>query len=185
MKFKELYDGHVNLFSGIFKQRQPELYATIFGDLDADLYADLQYGEREVRDSLTPENVVDGSGVLIDLMADNIRERWDVFSREYDFLSPVLSKKNTNRSVTLNENNTDGTVKADKTFADNDFVNDSKEDITRDKQRTESETSEVTLTGQTGNVSEAMMKEYKARLMNLRQEIIREVVSAITLEIYV
>ena len=118
-------------------------------------------------------------------MADNIRERWDVFSREYDFLSPVLSKKNTNRSVTLNENNTDGTVKADKTFSDNDFVNDSKEDITRDKQRTESETSEVTLTGQTGNVSEAMMKEYKVRLMNLRQEIIREVVSAITLEIYV
>ena len=185
MKFKELYDGHVNLFSGIFKQRQPELYATIFGDLDADLYADLQYGEREVRDSLTPENVVDGSGVLIDLMADNIRERWNIFSREYDFLSPVLSKKNTNRSVTLNENNTDGTVKSDKTFSDNDFVDDSKENVSRDKQRTESETSQVTLTGQTGNVSEAMMKEYKARLMNLRQEIIREVVSAITLEIYV
>ena len=70
-------------------------------------------------------------------------------------------------------------------FSDNDFVNDSKEDVTRDKQRTESETSEVTVTGQTGNVTDAMMKEYKARLMNLRQEIIREVVSAITLEIYV
>ena len=153
--------------------------------MDADLYADLQYGEREVRDSLTPENVVDGSGVLIDLMADNIRERWNIFRREYDFISPVLSKKNTNRSVPLKETNTDGTMKADKTFSDNDFVSDSKEDTTRAKQRTESETSQVTLTGQTGNVSDAMMKEYKVRLMNLRQEIIREVVSAITLEIYV
>ena len=76
-------------------------------------------------------------------------------------------------------------MKSDKAFSDNVFVDDSKENVSRDKQRTESETSEVTLTGQTGNVTDAMMKEYKARLMNLRQEIIREVVSAITLEIYV
>lgn len=185
MKFKELYDGHVNLFSGIFKQRQPELYDTIFGDLDADLYADLQYGEREVRDSLTPENVVDGSGVLIDLMADNIRDRWNVFSREYDFLSPVLAKRTASNTVTVSEQNTDGTVKSDKTFSDNDFVNDSKQDVTRDKARTENETTESNVTGLSGNVSEAMMKEYKVRLMNLRMEIIREVVSAITLEIYV
>ena len=185
MKFKELYDGHVNLFSGIFKQRQPELYDTIFGDLDADLYADLQYGEREVRDSLTPENVVDGSGVLIDLMADNIRDRWNVFSKEYDFLSPVLSKRTASNTVTVSEQNTDGTVKSDKTFSDEDFVNDSKQDVTRDKARTENETSDSTVTGLSGNISEAMMKEYKVRLMNLRMEIIREVVSAITLEIYV
>ena len=185
MKFKELYDGHVNLFSGIFKQRQPELYDTIFGDLDADLYADLQYGEREVRDSLTPENVVDGSGVLIDLMADNIRDRWNVFSKEYDFLAPVLSKRTASNTVTVSEQNTDGTVKSDKTFSDNDFVNDSKQDVTRDKARTENETNESTVTGLSGNISEAMMKEYKVRLMNLRMEIIREVVSAITLEIYV
>lgn len=185
MKFKELYDGHVNLFSGIFKQRQPELYATIFGDLDADLYADLQYGEREVRDSLTPENVVDGSGVLIDLMADNIRDRWNVFSKEYDFLAPVLSKRTASNTVTVSEQNTDGTVKSDKTFSDVDFVNDSKQDVTRDKARTENETNESTVTGLSGNISEAMMKEYKVRLMNLRMEIIREVVSAITLEIYV
>ena len=175
----------MNLFSGVFTHRQPELYDTIFGDLDADLYADLQYGEREVRDSLTPENVVDGSGVLIDLMADNIRDRWNVFSKEYDFLAPVLSKRTASNTVTVSEKNTDGTVKSDKTFSDNDFVNDSKQDVTRDKARQEGETSESTVTGLSGNISEAMMKEYKVRLMNLRMEIIREVVSAITLEIYV
>ena len=64
-------------------------------------------------------------------------------------------------------------------------MNDSKQDVTRDKARQEGETSESTVTGLSGNISEAMMKEYKVRLMNLRMEIIREVVSAITLEIYV
>lgn len=185
MKYSELFnDGGTLLFSGIFKERYPDIYAEIFADTLPDTFAMIQYGNREIIESMTPENVKGYCGAILDMCADSFKSRWDTFSKKYDFLKPVVSSVESEKTISVNEMNTNGKVKADKAFNDSDFVNDSKEDQTNDRDKTEKETGTVTQTGFTGNVTEAMLNEYRARLLKVREEIVKDLVSYITLSIY-
>lgn len=185
MTYKELFsDGKVQLFGDIFKDRYPDAYSDIFAGTMPDSFALLKYGNREIIDGMTSENVTSYCGAVLDMCIDTFKSQWDVFNKEYDFLKPVVSGSTTEKSVTVQELNTDGSVKADKAFNDDDFVNDSKEDVTKDKERTETETVNVTNTGLVGNITESMLKEYNARLLKVRETIVGDLVSYITLDIY-
>lgn len=184
MKYNELFTDGLKLFDGIFKERYPDIYAAIFDGKDPDTFALLKYGEHELLPNMTTGNVKGYIGAILDMCADTFKSQWDTFNKEYDFLKPVLSATETDKTVTVSEMNTNGTVKSDKTFADNDFLADSKEDKTNDRDKTEKETSTVSHTGITGNVSESVLNEYRLRSMNVREQIINDLVSYITLSVY-
>ena len=118
------------------------------------------------------------------MCVDTFKNQFEVFTKKYDFLKPVLQSTSTDKTVTVQESNTDGITKSDKAFNDDGFKDDSKEDKSNAKNRTETETGTVSRTGFNGNVTQAMLDEYRARLMNVREDIINTLVSYLTLSIY-
>lgn len=184
MLFKELFIGENKLFGVIFKQRYPEIYAEIFGDTNPDTFALVKFGNRTVLDSFTEANCKDFTAAVLDMCVDTFKSQFEVFTKKYDFLKPVLQSTSSDKTVTVSESNTDGITKSNKAFNDDVFKDDSKEDKTKDKNRTETETNIVERTGFNGNVTQAMLDEYRARLMNVREDIINTLVSYLTLSIY-
>lgn len=184
MLFKELFIGENQLFGVIFKQRYPEIYAEIFGETKPDDFALVKYGNKTVLDSFTEANCKDFTGAVLDMCVDTFKSQFEVFTKKYDFLKPVLQSTSSDKTVTVSESNTDGITKSDKAFNDDTFKDDSKEDKTEDKNRTETETYIVERAGLNGNVTQAMLDEYRARLMNVREDIINTLVSYLTLSIY-
>lgn len=184
MLFKELFIGENQLFEVIFKQRYPEIYAEIFGETKPDTFALVKFGNRTVLDSFTEADCKDFTGAILDMCVDTFKSQFEVFTKKYDFLKPVLQSTSSDKTVTVSESNTDGITKSDKAFNDDVFNDDSKEDKTEAKNRTETETNIVERSGFNGNVTQAMLDEYRARLMNVREDIINTLVSYLTLSIY-
>lgn len=184
MLFKELFIGNNQLFSVIFKERYPEIYVEIFGETKPDTFALVKFGNRTVLDSFTEANCKDFTGAVLDMCVDTFKSRFEVFNKKYDFLKPVLQTTSSDKTVTVSESNTDGITKSDKAFNDVGFNDDSKEDKTEAKNRTETEAHMVERTGFNGNVTQAMLDEYRARLMNVREDIINTLVNYLTLSIY-
>jgi hypothetical protein len=184
MLFKELFIGENQLFGVIFKQRYPEIYAEIFGETKPDAFALVKFGNRTVLDSFTETTCKDFTGAVLDMCVDTFKSQFEVFTKKYDFLKPVLQSTSSDKTVTVSESNTDGITKSDKAFNDDVFKDDSKEDKTEAKNRTETETNIVERTGFNGNVTQAMLDEYRARLMNVREDIINTLVNYLTLSIY-
>lgn len=184
MLFKELFIGDNQLFGVIFKERYPEIYTEIFGETKPDTFALVKFGNRTVLDSFTEDNCKDFTGAILDMCVDTFKSQFEVFTKKYDFLNPVLQSTSTDKTVTVQETNTDGITKSEKAFNDEDFNDDSREDKSNDKNRTETEKSTVERTGINGNVTQAMLDEYRARLMNVREDIIKSLVSYLTLSIY-
>lgn len=184
MLFKELFIGNNQLFSVIFKERYPEIYVEIFGETKPDTFALVKFGNRTVLDSLTEANCKDITGAVLDMCVDTFKSQFEVFTKKYDFLKPVLQSTSSDKTVTVSESNTDGITKSDKAFNDDGFNDDSKEDKTEAKNRTETEAYMIERTGFNGNVTQAMLDEYRARLMNVREDIINTLVNYLTLSIY-
>lgn len=184
MLYKELFTGDNQLFGGIFYEKLPEVYEQIFGGMDVDTFALMKFGNRTVLDSFTKGNCWDLVGSVLDLCVDAFKSQFDVFTKQYDFLNPTIQSTSTDKTVTVQESNTDGITKSDKAFNDDGFKDDSKEDKSNDKNRTETEKGTVERTGFNGNVTQAMLDEYHARLMNVREDIINTLVSYLTLSIY-
>ena len=184
MLFKELFIGNNQLFGVIFKERYPEIYAEIFGDTKPDIFALVNFGNRTVIDSFNEANCKDYTGAILDMFVDTFKSQFEVFTKKYDFLKPVLQSTSTNRTVTVQESNTDGITKSEKAFNDTGFNEDSKEDKSNAKDRTETESGTSERTGFNGNVTQAMLDEYHARLISVREEIIKSLVSYLTLSIY-
>lgn len=184
MLYKELFTGENQLFGGIFYEKLPEVYEQIFGGMDVDSFALMKFGNRTVLDSFTKENCRDLTGAVLDLSVDAFKSQFDVFTKQYDFLNPVIQSTSTDKTVTVQETNTDGITKSEKAFNDGDFNADSKEDKSNDKSRTETEKANVQRSGFNGNVTRAMLDEYQARLTNVREDIINKLVSYLTLSIY-
>lgn len=184
MLFKELFIGENQLFGVIFKQRYPEIYVEIFGETNPDTFALVKFGNRTVPDSFTEANCKEFTGAVLDMCVDTFKSQFEVFTKKYDFLKPVLQSTSSDKTVTVSESNTDGITKSDKAFNDDVFKDDSKEDKTEAKNRTETETNIVERAGFNGNVTQAMLDEYRARLMNVREDIINTLVSYLTLRIY-
>ena len=184
MLYKELFTGDNQLFGGIFYEKLPEVYEQIFGGMDVDTFALMKFGNRTVLDSFTKENCRDLTGAVLDLCVDSFKSQFDVFTKKYDFLQPVLQSTSTDKTVTVQETNTDGITKSEKAFNDGDFNADYKEDKSNDKSRTETEKESVQRSGFNGNVTQAMLDEYRARLTNVREDIINKLVSYLTLSIY-
>ena len=184
MLFKELFIGENQLFGVIFKQRYPEIYAEIFGETNPDTFALVKFGNRTVLDSFTEANCKEFTCAVLDMCVDTFKSQFEVFTKKYDFLKPVLQSTSSDKTVTVSESNTDGITKSDKAFNDDVFKDDSKEDKTEAKNRTETETNIVERVGFNGNVTQAMLDEYRARLMNVREDIINTLVSYLTLSIY-
>lgn len=185
MLFKELFIGDNKLFGDIFKQRYPEIYAEIFGDAtNPDTFALVKFGNRTVLDSFNADNCKDYTGAVLDMCVDTFKSQFEVFTKKYDFLKPVLQSTSSDKTVTVSESNTDGITKSDKAFNDEGFKDDSKEDKTEAKDRTETEAYMVERSGFNGNVTQAMLDEYRARLMNVREDIINTLVNYLTLSIY-
>ena len=184
MLFKELFIGENQLFGVIFKQKYPEIYAEIFGETKPDTFALVKFGNRTILDSFTEANCKEFTGSILDMCVDTFKSQFEVFTKKYDFLKPVLQSTSSDKTVTVSESNTDGITKSDKAFNDAGFNDDSKEDKTEAKNRTETETDMVERTGFNGNVTQAMLDEYRARLMNVREDIINTLVSYLTLSIY-
>ena len=108
MLFKELFIGDNKLFGVIFKQRYPEIYAEIFGDAtNPDTFALVKFGNRTVLDSFNETNCKDYTGAILDMCVDTFKSQFEVFNKKYDFLKPVLQSTSTNRTVTVQESNTD------------------------------------------------------------------------------
>lgn len=184
MLFKELFIDDNKLFGVIFKQRYPEIYAEIFGDTNPDTFALVKFGNRTVLDSFTEANCKDFTGAVLDVCVDTFKSQFEVFTKKYDFLKPVLQSTSTNKTITVQESNTDGITKSEKAFNDEGFNEDSKEDKSNAKNRTETESGTSERTGFSGNVTQAMLDEYRARLINVREDIISSLVSYLTLSIY-
>jgi hypothetical protein len=184
MLYKELFTGDNRLFGGIFYEKLPEVYEQIFDDMDVDTFALMKFGNRTVLDSFTKDDCRDLVGAVLDLCVDAFKSQFDVFTKQYDFLNPTIQSTSTDKTVTVQETNTDGITKSEKAFNDGDFNADSKEDKTNDKSRTETEKAHVQRTGFNGNVTQAMLDEYRARLTNVREDIINKLVSYLTLSIY-
>lgn len=184
MLFKELFIGSNKLFGIIFKERYPEIYAEIFGDTKPDTFALVKFGNRTVLDSFTEANCKEYTGAILDMCVDTFKSQFEVFNKKYDFLKPVLQSTTTNRTVTVQESNTDGITKSDKAFNDTGFNEDSKEDKSNAKDRTETESGTSERTGFNGNVTHAMLDEYQARLINVREDIIKSLVDYLTLSVY-
>lgn len=184
MLFKELFIGENQLFSVIFKERYAEIYAQIFGGTNPDTFALVKFGNRTVLDSFTEANCKEYTGAVLDMCVDTFKNQFEVFTKKYDFLKPVLNSTTSDKTVSVQESNTDGITKSDKAFNDIDFNADSKEDKLNDKNRTETEAYTVERTGFNGNVTQAMLDEYRARLMNVREDIITTLVNYLTLSIY-
>lgn len=184
MLFKELFIGENKLFSVIFKERHTPIYEQIFGGTDPDTFALVKFGNRTVLDSFTEANCKDFTGAVLDMCVDTFKNQFEVFTKKYDFLKPVLQSTSSDKTVSVQESNTDGITKSDKAFNDVDFNADSKEDKLNDKNRTETEAVTVERTGFNGNVTQAMLDEYRARLLNVREDIITTLVNYLTLSIY-
>lgn len=184
MLYKELFTGDNQLFGGIFYEKLPVVYEQIFGGMDVDSFALMKFGNRTVLDSFTKENCRDLVGGVLDLCVDAFKSQFDVFTKQYDFLNPLIQSTSTDKSVTVQETNSDGITKSEKAFNDGDFNADSKEDKSNDKSRTETEKTNIQRSGFNGNVTQAMLDEYRARLTNVREDIINNLVGYLTLSIY-
>ena len=156
MLFKELFINDNKLFGVIFRQSYPEIYDEIFGTSDPDTFALVKFGNRTVLDSFNETNCKDYTGAILDMCADTFKSQFEVFTKKYDFLKPVLQSTSTNRTVTVQESNTDGITKSDKAFNDTGFNEDSKEDKSNSKDRTETESGTSERTGFNGNVTQAI-----------------------------
>ena len=103
MLFKELFIGENQLFSVIFKERYPEIYAEIFGETKPDTFALMKFGNRTVLDSFTEANCKDFTGAVLDMCVDTFKNQFEVFTKKYDFLKPVLQSTSTDKTVTVQE----------------------------------------------------------------------------------
>lgn len=184
MKYKDLFTGSLLLFNGIFKETYPYEYTKIFGDTNADTFALLKHGNKTVLEAFTVDNAKDFASAVISMCVDRYVKMMEVLNTQYNFMTVVRNGSVTEKTVELKEENTDGKTTSDKAFNDDGFVDDSKETTNKDRTRTETEKISVQNTGFDGNVTEAMLKEYRARMIKVRESIVDDLVSYITISIY-
>ena len=189
MKINDFFTGENGLFEKIFKPLFPVLYQSIFGDdepklIDTDFR--FKYGNRTLVDAITNETVTDIVKGIITVKFDEWQKQIQVFNKEYDVLSPVTEKLTETTNSTVDETGNNNTVDSSTTFNDGEFGNDTKQqrDTTGNRQETGTKTSVKNGVSSSYLTSEIIQKEINLRRTNFKTQVITELVSELTLDIY-
>ena len=187
MQYKELFTGDNQLITNIFKVNYPDDYNAIFGDTQPTYYdtvALLKWGNREVVDTITPDNCKDVVSAVIAINIDGWRKAATTMQKEFDALKPVRRSTTTTGKGTENQTANDANTESVKAFNDTDFTPDNKNESNNTKERTTTDERTETVTGFDGDVYSQLRKDFAFHLENWRESIIFAIVSEITLSIY-
>ena len=93
MKIIDIYpDPQNGLFTKVFKVNFPTEYTTIFGDMDSvglDTLVILDYGEKEMLNTITQDNANTYVKNIIDLNVANWVKVANAYNAKYDVLNPI------------------------------------------------------------------------------------------------
>ncbi len=189
MKYNELFTADRGLFKTIFEVDFSMEYEAIFGALylssdDLDALALYKFGSRQLVSSITPETY---KPIVNSIIAINL-DCWEREARtmllKYDALKPTQSEVTHSQSDTVNESSSDVTSEAQKAFNDTDFSDGKRESATNSKERSQQSDYTHTTTALSGNVSDAIAKEYKLAKTKWVEAIISALIDDMTISIY-
>lgn len=189
MKINELFTGENGLFEKIFAPLFPVLYKSIFGEDDPkliDIDFRFKYGNRTLCDAVTSETANDIVKSIITVRSDEWQKQIQVFSNEYDPLSPVVEKLTETTNNTVDETGNNNTVDSSVTFNNGDFGNDAKQqrETTGNRQETGTKTTVKNGVPSGVPVSEIIQKEINLRKTNFKTQVIAELAKELTIDIY-
>ena len=187
MQYKELFTGDNQLITNIFKGNYPDDYNVIFGDTQPTYYdtvALLKWGNREVVETITPDNCKDVVSAVIAINVDGWRKAAATMQKEFDALKPVRRSTTTTGKGTENQTANDANTESVLAFNYTDFTPDTKNEGHNTKECTTTDERTETVTGFEGDVYSQLRKDFAFRLDNWRESIIFAIVSEITLSIY-
>ena len=189
MKINELFTGENGLFEKIFAPLFPVLYKSIFEEDDPkliDIDFRFKYGNKILVDAVTNETANDIVKSIITVKFDEWQRQIQVFNKEYDVLNPVTSKTTETTSNTVDETENNNTVDSSTTFNNGDFGNDAKQqrESTGNRQETGTKTSVKNGLPSSVPVSEIIQKEMSLRKTNFKTQVIAELASELTIDIY-
>lgn len=189
MKYKDLFGTGNGIFATVFNAEYPADYTAIFGDTtpaQADVFALLNYGEKTVCASITPENAKDVVSAVIAINVQGWKRQAQAMLADYDVLTPVTGELERTETITSNESTDGKETGANKAFNDTEFSDSEQQTSTDEKNRTEerkvTETSKGT--GASKSISAEIEKELALRRDNWRKSIIFALVNEITTSIY-
>lgn len=187
MQYKELFNGDNQLITNIFKANFPDDYKAIFGDTQPTYYdtvALLKWGNREVCDTITPDNCKDVVSAVIAINVDGWIKASTTMQKEFDALQPVRRSTTTTGKGTDNQTANNANTESVKAFNDTDFTPDNKNETNNTTERTTTDERTETVTGFDGDIYTQLRKDFAFRLDNWRENIIFAIVNEITLSIY-
>lgn len=191
MKLSEVFEDGKGIFATVFKPNYPVQYAAIFGDVDPNVmdgYVTYMYGDKTLIAKITTETAASVVNSVISLQVDNWVKQAKAFTAEYDVTKPILSQTDSKKTVTIDE--TTGTNKkdADKAFNDTAFTENNETTSDTNKNRTETTSDNVSLTGlgtsSSKSISTEIIKEIELRRDNWKKSVIFAIVNEITSSIY-
>ena len=189
MKINELFTGENGLFEKIFKPLFPVLYKSIFNEDDPvliDVDFRFKYGNKTLINAVTPETASDIVKSIITVKFDEWQKQIQVFNTEYDPLNPVVEKLTETTNNTVDETGDNNTVDSSTTFNNGDFGNDTKQQRSSTGNRQETGTKTTVKNGVPSSVpvSEIVQKEINLRRTNFKTQVIAELASELTIDIY-
>jgi hypothetical protein len=189
MKINDIFVGSLSIFEGIFKKDFPELYKNIFGDIDPvliDLQVRHKYGEKNLLNTISIDNAEDTVKGIIAMNFDSWAKQIQVFNLDYDVLNPVTSKETVSETSNVDETGNNTNVDSTTAFNDGELNNDSKQqrDTTGNRQETTEKTTVKSGISSSVPVSEVIQKEMTLRKQNLKDEVIKQILDSITIDIY-
>ena len=189
MKYKDLFGTGNGIFATVFNAEYPADYTAIFGDTtpaQADIFALLNYGEKTVCASITPDNAKDVVSAVIAINVQGWKRQAQAMLADYDVLTPVTGQVERTETVTLQESTDNTETGANKAFNDTDFSDSDRKTANDERNRTEErQTTETSKgTGASKSISSEIAKELQLRRDNWRKNIIFALVRELTTSIY-
>lgn len=188
MTYKELFDSN-GIFANVFKTDYADLYNTIFGATDAeqiDNFCVIKFGNKILLDCVTADSYKTLVNSIIALNAKRWSNVAEVLGLKYDVLSPEVYTTETTSTTETTTSDTNTNTNSKKVFNDEQFNEGEKEQNETSGKRTDNKHNKSSRQGYTANTlySSIIQKEKELRNEDLAQQVINDIVAAITLDIY-
>lgn len=188
MTYKELFDSN-GIFAAVFKTDFADLYSTIFGTTDAeqiDNFCVIKFGNKILLDCVTSDSYKTLVSSIIALNARRWNNLAEVLGIKYDVLNPKVYEVATTSTTETTTSDTNINTNSKKVFNDEQFNEGEKDQNETSGNRTDNKNDNSYRQGYSSSTlfSSIIQKEKELRNEDFAQQVINELVSAITLDIY-
>lgn len=189
MKYNELFNNTtgIGVFENIFYTDYPDLYNALFGDTlpkTLDIFAYKFYGYRTLLSGITADDYKNSVVAVIELFGDKWRKQTNALATEYSILNAPVKTTTHNETTTTTGTDADTTTESNKVYNDTDYNETHKTERNGNNSADGTRVYTTTETGYSGNAADAIRKEYDLRSINLKRNIVADLVRTLTIDIF-